>query len=503
MESLPAAQHPIAEQLMKGGMPAVRTALTEQNAKAKAEGKPEVPVTAVLAIAEDLAPAVRLAEWLDRAEAALADAEELSLQDLRSVVVSASDVVRDERASTIADQLKAVLDRRGPAESQQWIGDVEQSLAAGRVVRALRLAARPPQPNESLPEELTTRLAEAAGGAMTAEIEPDRWATVLDAVAYSPVRRSVNPAGVPAEPGDELLALVRKHAGRSPAIAALFGIEAPAPKERRPRRGGSGRPKASGAPATGPAAGPPGRPVIGPDGRRIPPPPRSAGSEGEGPVPAAEAAAPPTGAATPTPDPGAPVPSPAADGPAEAAPTPDPAAPAPSSGAAPAPPASDASAPAAASAGPGASAAASAVAGESAAASADPSESAAVSADAGESAAASADPGASAAASASADAGPLHAAGDDPRPHGDKVLAPERAMSTQGPPESDAAGGVIHPGHDDPRPHGDKVLAPEGGPVAAVTEPAAAPAPAPEESSPPADEGRDNDPLTPSSTGAE
>src|SRR4051794_7370350 len=72
----------IAEQLVKGGIPAVRTALDEQNAKARAEGQPEVPTTNILQVAEDLMPAVRIADWLDKADAAMADVEEVSLVDL-------------------------------------------------------------------------------------------------------------------------------------------------------------------------------------------------------------------------------------------------------------------------------------------------------------------------------------------------------------------------------------------------------------------------------------
>ncbi|HUF32379.1 MAG TPA: hypothetical protein VMN58_04125 [Acidimicrobiales bacterium] len=294
LAALPPEQHPIAEQVLRGGMPAVRTALNEQNTKAKAEGKPEVPVPAVLAIAEDLLPRFRLAEWLDRAEAAAADAEELSLSDLRSVVVSADDVSRDERVRAMADSLKAVLDRRAPAELQQWIDDVRGSVTSGRVVRALRLAARPPRPNEVLPADLVTALVEAAGAALTAEIEPDRWATVLDAVAYSPVRRDVMPAGIPAEPGEELLVVVRKHAGRSPAIAALFGVDAPAPKGKG--RPGKGRTRSGGAPARPAPAGPP---VLGPGGRRIPPPPPRRPEPATSATSAAEAPSAPPEARTP------------------------------------------------------------------------------------------------------------------------------------------------------------------------------------------------------------
>ncbi len=316
LAGLPQEQLPIAEQALRGGMPAVRAALGEQNAEARREGKPEAPSAAVLAIAEALLPRVRVADWLDRAEAALADVEELALADLRSVVVSADDVAREEQTREIAATLRAVLERRTQAEQAVWQRDLEQSLESGRVVRALRLSSRAPQPGERLAPEVVTRLSEAAGAAMTAEIAVDRWATLLDAVAYSAVRRSVTPAGVPPEPGDELLGQVRKHAGRLPAIAGLFGIQAPTSgsPRRPPRRRPAG--EAPAGPPVRPGTLPTAAGSAPPRPRRIPPPP-SATPPTPGPTReagGAEAPDPSAGAAAPVPEatvPG-PVPEPAA-----------------------------------------------------------------------------------------------------------------------------------------------------------------------------------------------
>ncbi len=316
LAELPQEQQAIAEQALRGGMPAVRAALEEQNAEARREGKPEAPSAAVLAIAEGLLPRVRVADWLDRADAALADAEELALADLRSVVVSAEDVAREEETREPAVKLRAVLERRTEVEQAVWQQDLEQSLQSGRVVRALRLSSRAPQPGERLAGDVATRLAEAAGAAMTAEIAVDRWATLLDAVAYSAVRRSVTPAGVPPEPGDDLLGQVRKHAGRVPTIAGLFGIEPVAPKgsRRAPRRRA---PVAAGSAPSGPPP-PPGS--LGPRARRIPPPPAPASE-----VPPAPATG-STSETTPQPAPApelspesAPPPAPAPDVPPESA----------------------------------------------------------------------------------------------------------------------------------------------------------------------------------------
>lgn len=264
----------IAEQLFRGGMPSVRQALEEQNAKAATEGLPEMPSATVLGIAEDLLPRVRVADWLDRAEAAIADADEIALRDLRAVVASSDDVARDESTRELASRLREVLERRSVAEQDEWLRDLRGSLKDGRVVRALRLSSRPPQPGENLPEDIGAELATAAGTAMSSDITSDRWATLLDAVAYSPIRRTITPAGAPAEPTEELLSMVRKHAGRVPSAASLFGIEPPPPPApKRPAR--PARAARVPAPKAKPAkASHPPLPPLPGGGRRIPPPPR-------------------------------------------------------------------------------------------------------------------------------------------------------------------------------------------------------------------------------------
>jgi hypothetical protein len=270
MAALSPEQLAIAEQLFRGGMPSVRQAVEEQNAKAALEGLPEMPSATVLAIAEDLLPRVRVADWLDRAEAAIADAEEIALRDLRAVVASSDDVARDESTRELASRLREVLERRSSAEQDEWLRDLRASLKDGRVVRALRLSSRPPQPGENVPEDIGSELAAAAGAAMSSDITPDRWATLLDAVAYSPIRRTIAPAGAPPEPTEELLTMVRKHAGRVPTAAALFGIEPPPPPA--PKRAARA-PRPAPKPRPAKASHPPLPPLPG-GGRRIPPPPR-------------------------------------------------------------------------------------------------------------------------------------------------------------------------------------------------------------------------------------
>ena len=48
---------PVAEQLVRGGIPAVRQAIEEQNARARADNRPEVTPGPLLAMAEQLRPA--------------------------------------------------------------------------------------------------------------------------------------------------------------------------------------------------------------------------------------------------------------------------------------------------------------------------------------------------------------------------------------------------------------------------------------------------------------
>lgn len=252
LDSLPPEQRPVAEQALKGGIPAVRQAIETQNAKARAEGQPEIKPEPLLALAEELLPRLKAAEWRDRAEAAAKDVDEIGLRDLRTVV-AAADVARDDEARALASQLREALERRTTAQRDAWITEITSALDEGRVVRGLRVAARPPDPSSRVPAELAMRLGQMAGEAMTADIAPDRWAILLDAVAASPVRRSVKPAGFPAEPGEQLLQAAKQTSGRVPALAAMLGIEMPPPPgpPRAPRRPGSRPvpPKPAAAPA--------------------------------------------------------------------------------------------------------------------------------------------------------------------------------------------------------------------------------------------------------------
>ena len=267
LASLPEEQKPVAEQVLKGGIPAVRQAVQKQNETNKAEGRPEISAGPLLSLAEELTPALRTAEWRDRAEAALAEMAELDLRDLRSVVVAADAAARDEETRELAEQLRTGLSERVDAEHASWLAELDETIAAGRVVRALRVSSRPPKAGAPFPPELAGRLAQETAKGLTADTSQDRYATVLDALAYSPVRGQVTPEGIPAEPDEALLAAVRKLASRIPSIAALFGVEAPAAPTR-----GRGRSRKGGAKAAA-------KPVPPPPPTDTSAPPSAAGAE--------------------------------------------------------------------------------------------------------------------------------------------------------------------------------------------------------------------------------
>ncbi len=188
-----------------------------------------------LAAARKLLPRIRAAEWRDRAEAALAGIDEVDLRDLRSVVVAAEAGAVDDEAKALADELRTKLTQRVEREHSEWLAEVAATLADGRMVRALRLSSRPPKAGVPLPQDMVTRLTEAASAALTSDTPSKRWTTVLGAVAFSPVRRTVQPVGIPEKPDAELLAEVKKLSERVPHIAAMFGVE-PAPPPKRGRR---------------------------------------------------------------------------------------------------------------------------------------------------------------------------------------------------------------------------------------------------------------------------
>ena len=245
LADLPEEQRAVAERALQGGIPAVRQAVHEQNTRLKAEGKEEIPAAGLILMAEQLLPKLRVAEWLDRAHAAKADLAELALPDLRSVVASSEDpvVARDESTRQLAIELKQALVSKQESETLLWLDDITAALGVGRVIRALKLSSQPPKAGVPFPTELATRLVAGAIASLTTDAAPDRWAAVLEAAAFAPVRAQIKPVAAPTQTSDELLATVKRLAPALPQIAALFGIEITSgsqmPKPIRPTRPGA------------------------------------------------------------------------------------------------------------------------------------------------------------------------------------------------------------------------------------------------------------------------
>jgi hypothetical protein len=235
LSTLKPEQLPVAEQLLRGGIPAVRQAIDEQNARARAEGRTEVTPGPLLALAEQLLPVVNLAAWKDRASVARTGGKDVPLRELRSIVASASTVTLDEEGREFLTGLRETLTQRVTALRDRWVERITAALDEGRVADAVRASIRPPEPATRLSAELAVRLAEAAGQAMSSDVAPADWLAVLEVVVDSPVRRSVKPAGIPTGADEALLAAARQASGYVPELARLLGIPIPPPPgPRRP-----------------------------------------------------------------------------------------------------------------------------------------------------------------------------------------------------------------------------------------------------------------------------
>src|SRR5580704_3901706 len=196
-------QIPVAEQLLRGGLPAVRQAIAAQNTAAKASGKPAASSDALMAMAEELLPVVKLADWKDRASVAQTSGKEYRLRELRAVVTASRTLNLDEEGRSLAKSLKESLDGRVTALREEWLARMTNAIKEGRVQQALEASIRPPEPGTRLP----------------ADLPPEEWMHLLDTVIQSPVRRTVKPVGIP---DDEVAKQAARHAaGMVPALAKL------------------------------------------------------------------------------------------------------------------------------------------------------------------------------------------------------------------------------------------------------------------------------------------
>tara|TARA_B100000686_G_scaffold154730_1_gene162469 strand:- start:110339 stop:111817 length:1479 start_codon:yes stop_codon:yes gene_type:complete len=235
IEGLPEEQRVIAEQVSRGGIAAVRKEIEDQNLRAKEEGADAVRADSLVALAESLIPQIKIAEWRDRADAALKSIDHVDIRDLRAVIVAAEDFARDDESRALAEEIRSGLHRRVETDQVKWQDEIREALKEERVVRALRLSSRPPKAGSPLPPDIAEILTSQANQALGGDVSQQRIGIVLEAVAFSPIRPYVALAHVPPEPGKELLDVITKVSGRIPDIARQFGIEA-VEKSRGKRR---------------------------------------------------------------------------------------------------------------------------------------------------------------------------------------------------------------------------------------------------------------------------
>ncbi len=219
LTNLPPEHAVIAERLVEGGIPAVKAALAKQNSQA---GQPSNSHQPLLELAAELLAQYRSAVWHDRLDAVLKDFDKLGLGDIRAVVAASESFANSPETKNKADEAKQKLDQRVDVEHTQWLADLATHLSEGRLVRALKLSGIPPKIGVPLPEDLARWLADAAAESLSAHEPPERWIAVLEALAFSPVRRLVRPASIPSEVPVALQRKVSQLGARFPHIAELF-----------------------------------------------------------------------------------------------------------------------------------------------------------------------------------------------------------------------------------------------------------------------------------------
>jgi hypothetical protein len=238
LASLSAEQLPVAEQLLRGGMPSVRQAVAEQNRNAEAQGRPTINAEVIDRIAEELLGKTNLAFWKDRAAGAIGAGKELRLRDLRAVVTSSKTVSLDDEARVQHKELQGALNARVEALRTEWTAKLERALENNDVLEALRLTIRTPEPTTRVSSEAAAKIVAMTSAALTAESNPVTWKEIVNTAVESPVRRLIKPVGIPADP--ECNALAVKNAGSIPEFAKLLGMRVPPPppptKPARPVR---------------------------------------------------------------------------------------------------------------------------------------------------------------------------------------------------------------------------------------------------------------------------
>jgi hypothetical protein len=148
-------------------------------------------------------------------------------------VTQADGIAKDEAAREMVAKLREALQARVESERASWAKDIEASLADDKLVRAVRLSGRIPDPGAKLAPEITAKLVAATNAALSADNSNDRWAALIEAAAEAPFRRDVVPVSLPAAPTESLLATAAQASNRIPALLKLLGLTIPPPPKAK------------------------------------------------------------------------------------------------------------------------------------------------------------------------------------------------------------------------------------------------------------------------------
>jgi len=227
LATLSPEQLPVAEQLLRGGVPAVRAAVELQNKNAAAQGRPMVEATTIERIAEELRNRTNLALWKDRAAGAIGAGRELRLRDLRAVVTSAKTVTLDDESRVQLKELQASLTARVEHLRTQWTEKLEHAIVAKNVKEALSLVARPPDVSTRLSADAAVRVVALVSESLSSEQDPKTWNDIVELAADTSIRRNVKPLGIPSDESSHAVAV--HNAGAIPELAKLLGMRVPPP----------------------------------------------------------------------------------------------------------------------------------------------------------------------------------------------------------------------------------------------------------------------------------
>ncbi len=238
LATLSAEQIPVAEQLLRGGIAAVRTAIAEQNKTLVAQSRPTIEPTIIERMAEDLVGRTSLAFWKDRAAGAVGAGKELKLRDLRAVVTAAKTITHDDDSRAMLKELQASLSERIEHMRKVWTEKLAAALEGNNLKETLTLISRPPDVSTRVSAEDATKIVSAVSEALNGSQEPAIWNELVTLTVETSIRRQVKPAGIPADETSKAVAI--KNAGAIPELAKLLGMAVPPPpppsRPARPRR---------------------------------------------------------------------------------------------------------------------------------------------------------------------------------------------------------------------------------------------------------------------------